>query len=299
MSQLNIFLYGASGQLGQALCSRLTVFPRRYGVYPTRSSFTGATEQALSHILPSVILNAAAFTDVTRAENEPVLAMEVNRDGVAGLAELAKQHNALLVHFSTDYVFDGEGDRPWRESDKPAPLNVYGRSKWAGEQAIIASGCRHLIIRTSWLHSPWRDNFLKAILHQGISCDELQVVCDQVGAPTSALMLAEVTLQAIERALAEPELEGLYHVAASGEVSWFDYARFIFAEAQKMGLELKVSEIKPVPSCAYPTAARRPLNSRLDTTRFRTTFGCELPHWREGVEETLSELLKDNNICKR
>ncbi|WP_162182389.1 dTDP-4-dehydrorhamnose reductase [Aeromonas finlandensis] len=287
MSQLNIFLCGASGQLGQALGSRLTAASWRYEVDFVHSVFSGSNEQVLSHITPSVILNAAAFTDVTRAEKEPALALEVNRDGVARLAELAKQHNALLVHFSTDYVFDGAREQPWKESDKPAPLNVYGQSKWAGEQAIIASGCRHLIIRTSWLHSPWRDNFLKTMLNIGKSRNELQVVCDQVGAPTSALMLADVTLQAIERVLAEPELEGLYNVTASGFVSWFDYACFVFKEAKSIGLIYGVPKVIPIASHDYPGHVLRPSNSRLDTSLFCHRFDIQLPDWREGVRDTL------------
>lgn len=241
----------------------------------------------------AVILNAAAYTDVAGAELVPAQAMRVNCDGVARLAALARQHDALLVHFSTDYVFDGTGERPWRESDQPAPLNAYGQSKWAGEQAIIASGCRYLIIRTSWLHSPWRTNFLKTMLQLAHSRDELQVVCDQVGAPTSAMMLAEVTLQAIDRVLTEPQLEGLYHVAASGAVSWFDYARCIFSEAYASGLIDKVPRLKPITSRDYAGVVNRPLNSRLDTQLFQQHFGVRLPDWREGVTSTLQSLLEE------
>ncbi|MFM5338505.1 dTDP-4-dehydrorhamnose reductase [Aeromonas enteropelogenes] len=240
---------------------------------------------------PSVIINAAAFTDVERAEREPALAWAVNRDGVARLAALAKQHNALLVHFSTDYVFDGTGNHPWRESDKPAPLNVYGQSKWAGEQAIIASGCRYLIIRTSWLHSPWRTNFLKTVLQLAHSRDELQVVCDQIGAPTSAPVLAEVTLQAIESTL--PALEGLYHVTAAGAVSRLDYACFLLKKARAMGLIERVPRVIPVVSHDYPSHVLRPLNSRLDIQLFQQTFSVRLPDWREGVTSTLQALLEE------
>ncbi|MCQ4054021.1 MULTISPECIES: dTDP-4-dehydrorhamnose reductase [Aeromonas] len=292
MSQLNIYLYGSTGQLGQALCSRLRTASWRYTAVPRCSTFSGSIEQVLSHIKPSIILNAAAFTDVTRAEKEPILAMEVNRDGVARLAEIAKQHNALFVHFSTDYVFDGKMDKPWRESDQPAPLNLYGQSKLSGERAIITSGCRHLIIRTSWLHSPWRDNFLKTMLHLGKVHNELQVVCDQVGTPTSALMLAEVTLRAIQRVLAEPKLEGLYHVAASGSVNWFDYACFIFKEAQNIGLISGIPTVIPIKSDAYPSKVARPLNSQLDSRLFSHKFDMVLPDWRDGVRDTLLRLAK-------
>ncbi len=242
---------------------------------------------------PAVILNAAAYTDVAAAEISPTQAMRVNGEGVARLAALAKQHDVLLVHFSTDYVFDGSGHCPWREPDTPAPLNIYGQSKWVGEQAIIASGCRYLIIRTSWLHSPWRTNFLKTMLQLARDRDELQVVRDQVGAPTSAMMLAEVTLMAIDRVLAEPELMGLYHVAASGAVSWFDYARFIFSKAHELGLIEKVPRLKPITSVDYGGVVNRPLNSRLDTQLFSQRFSVHLPDWQVGVSATLQALCEE------
>ncbi|MER0459730.1 dTDP-4-dehydrorhamnose reductase [Aeromonas caviae] len=289
-----ILLLGGSGQLGLALCQLLG----KEGLLLSgraEADFLNPEQlvELVMRLRPRVIINAAAYTSVDLAESEPELAYRVNVQAVASLADAARRVGALLVHFSTDYVFDGYGDSPWREEDKPTPLNVYGLSKWQGEQAILTSGCRHLILRTSWLHSPYRHNFVNTMLRLGQELDSLSVVCDQVGAPTSVAMLAKVTLKAIEQTLVNPALCGLYHVAAGGEVSWFDYARFIFAEAQKLGLELKVGEIKPVPSCDYPATARRPLNSRLNTTRFRTTFGYEFPHWREGVEETLRQLLKE------
>lgn len=287
-----ILLLGGAGQLGLTLSQSLS----KGGV-----SLPGRVEADLLHLRqlsdwvvrlqPRVIINAAAYTSVDLAEGEPELAYRVNVQAVAGLAEVARRVGALLVHFSTDYVFDGSGYEPWREEDRPAPLNVYGLSKLQGEQAILASGCRHLILRTSWLHSPYRHNFVKTMLRLGQERESLSVVCDQIGAPTSAAMLAKVTLMAIEQTLANPALCGLYHVTAMGETSWYDYARFIFAEAKKWGRELKISELNAVPTHTYPTAARRPLNSRLDTTKFRHAFGLELPHWREGVEETLQQLL--------
>ncbi|WP_421241190.1 dTDP-4-dehydrorhamnose reductase [Aeromonas enteropelogenes] len=292
MSQL---LLGA-GQLACALLSASHLANHPFISLP-RECYPGDNDALMQASLlryrSAVILNAAAYTDVAGAELVPAQAMRVNCDGVARLAALARQHDALLVHFSTDYVFDGTGERPWRESDQPAPLNAYGQSKWAGEQAIIASGCRYLIIRTSWLHSPWRTNFLKTMLQLAHSRDELQVVCDQVGAPTSAMMLAEVTLQAIDRVLTEPQLGGLYHVAASGAVSWFDYARCIFSEAYASGLIDKVPRLKPITSLGYAGVVNRPLNSRLDTQLFQQHFGVRLPDWREGVTSTLQALLEE------
>ncbi|WP_368198762.1 dTDP-4-dehydrorhamnose reductase [Aeromonas sp. R7-4] len=287
-----LVLLGGNGQLGWAIRQQLGSVPlsvplRTEGDYLQPERLVALVER----LRPRVIINAAAYTQVDQAETEPALAYQINTQALAALAEVSRRLGALLVHFSTDYVFDGGGDRPWREEDRPNPLNVYGLSKWQGEQAIQASGCHHLILRTSWLHSPYRHNFVKTMLHLGQERASLSVVCDQIGAPTSAAMLARVTLSAIEQTLANPVSCGLYHVTAIGETSWYDYARFIFAEARKGGGELKIRELNAVPTHAYPTAARRPLNSRLDTARFRSTFGLDLPHWREGVEETLHQLL--------
>ncbi|WP_421270464.1 dTDP-4-dehydrorhamnose reductase [Aeromonas taiwanensis] len=293
LGQPYILLLGRSGQLGLALNQ---LIDKKALLLPERADIDFMYPERLPDLVlkfrPAVIINAAAYTQVDEAQIRPELAYTVNTQAVAVLAQAAKRIGALLVHCSTDYVFDGSGDQPWREKDKPAPLNVYGVSKRGGEQAIMASGCRHLIFRTSWLHSPYRQNFLKTMLGLGQERTSITVVCDQIGAPTSAAMLAEVILGAIKQTLANPALCGLYHVTAKGETSWYDYARLIFTEANKMGVSLKVIELKAVLSQAYPSAARRPLNSRLDTTKFCSAFGLELPHWREGVEETLRQLLK-------
>ena len=294
---MQLLLFGGGGQLGQAISSAVSSKCEGWHVTAPRQrecdlDVHAALLEVIVRAQPDVIINAAAYTLVDQAQVVPELAYRVNTQAVAKLADAAKRVGALLVHFSTDYVFDGSGDRSWREEDKPAPLNVYGLSKWQGEQAILASGCRHLIFRTSWLHSPYRQNFLKTMLDLGHERTSLAVVCDQIGGPTSAAMLAEVSLGAIKQTLANPVLCGLYHVTAKGETSWYDYARFIFSEAKKMGASLKVGELKAVLSHAYSAAARRPLNSRLDTTKFCSAFGFELPHWHEGVEETLRQLLK-------
>lgn len=288
-----LVLLGGNGQLGWAIRQQLGSAPllvplRTEGDYLQPERLVALVER----LRPQVIINAAAYTQVDQAETEPELAHQINAQAVAALAEAARRVGALLVHFSTDYVFDGGGSRPWREEDKPAPLNVYGQSKWRGELAVMASGCRHLIFRTSWLHSPYRKNFLKTMLHLGQEKKSLSIVCDQIGAPTSAVMLAKVTLQAIEQTMVNSALCGLYHVAAAGETSWYDYACFIFAEAKALGSEFKLSEVKPIYSPAYPLVAHRPLNSRLDTVKFRAAFGIELPDWRDGVRETLWKILK-------
>lgn len=297
---MNILLFGKNGQLGWALQQELVP---RVGVITVDVDSTeycgdfcnlAGVAETVRLVKPVVIINTAAYTDVAQAEQRPELALQVNAVGVERLAALAKQYDALLVHFSTDYVFDGTGQRPWRESDQPAPLNVYGQSKWAGEQAIIASGCRYLIIRTSWLHSPWRANFLKTMLRLGQERAELQVVCDQVGAPTSASMLAKVTLQAIDKVLAKPELGGLYHVAVRGAVSWYDYAGFMFKEAERLGLITSQPKLMAVASHDYPSVVARPLNSRLDVQRFERNFDLQLPDWRSGVSETLFALSQES-----
>ncbi|MFM4828539.1 dTDP-4-dehydrorhamnose reductase [Aeromonas rivipollensis] len=286
-------LLGGNGQLGWAIRQQLGSVPlsvplRTEGDYLQPERLVALVER----LRPRVIINAAAYTQVDQAETEPALAYQINTQALAALAEVSRRLGALLVHFSTDYVFDGDGNRPWREEDKPSPLNVYGHSKWQGELAVMASGCRHLIFRTSWLHSPYRKNFLKTMLHLGQEKKSLSIVCDQIGAPTSAVMLAKVTLQAIEQTMANSALCGLYHVAAAGETSWYDYACFIFAEAKTLGSEFKLSKVKPIYSPAYPVVAHRPLNSRLDTVKFRAAFGIELPNWRDGVRETLWKILK-------
>lgn len=285
------------GQLGNTFftrshrseCFKISFLDRSY--YPVTDS--DAIAEVIAQDSQKVIINTAALTNVELSERKPVLAGTINCHGVAQLAKLAKKHDLLLVHFSTDYVFDGIGNKSWQESDIPKPLNVYGQSKLLGEQAIIASGCQYLIIRTSWLHSIWRENFLKTMLRLAQSSDELRVVCDQVGAPTSAIMLAEVTLQAVERVLVKPELGGLYHVAASGAVSWYDYARFIFSEAFGLGLIDKMPHLLPVTSKDYGGMVKRPLNSQLDTRLFQQTFDLTLPDWQSGVRSTLQMLLQE------
>jgi dTDP-4-dehydrorhamnose reductase len=288
-----VLILGSNGQLGWTLYQQLKSVPWSVALQ-TRCDFWQPKELIflVERLRPLVIINAAAYTQVEHAEIEPKSAYQVNAHAMVALAKVSRQVGSLLVHFSTDYVFNGVGNKPWREEDKPAPLNVYGFSKLQGEQAILASGCQHLIFRTSWLHSPYRQNFLKTMLHIGQEKKSLSVVCDQIGSPTPAAMLAQVTLRAIDQVLLDSRLCGLYHVAATGETSWYDYACFIFAEARALGIELKVNEVKPVLSHVYPVLATRPLNSRLCTAKFRTAFGIELPDWRDGVRETLRKIIK-------
>lgn len=298
---MRLLLLGASGQLGQAILSTLSFKELGWKIFsPAWDSCdlsNGSTlSEFIDYIQPDIIINAAAYTSVDQAEVESVLAYRVNTQAVAILAEAAKRKDALLVHFSTDYVFDGHGHIPLREEDLPAPLNFYGLSKLLGEQAISASGCNHLILRTSWLHSPYRQNFLKTMLRLGAESSRLFVVCDQIGAPTSAAILADASLVAIKQTLANPMLSGLYHVAAKGEVSWFDYASFIFKESRKMGILDHVPTIIPVETRDYICRASRPLNSRLNTYLFNKTFGFHFPSWQIGVIETLQALAAESLI---
>jgi dTDP-4-dehydrorhamnose reductase len=240
-----------------------------------------------------VIVNAAAYTAVDKAEDEEDLALRINGEAPGVLAQEALALDALLVHYSTDYVFDGSGDRPWVESDATAPLNAYGRTKLAGERAIAAAGGRWLVFRTSWVYADRGGNFPKTMLRLATERETLNVIADQVGAPTSAELLADLSAHAIATALRQPASAGLYHCAASGETSWHGYASFVLEQARALGWALKVpsqAAVHAIPTSSYPTPATRPLNSRLNTQRLRDTFGLHLPDWQHGVLRMLQEI---------
>jgi dTDP-4-dehydrorhamnose reductase len=297
---MKLLLLGKSGQVGWELQRSLAPLGEVLALDSKSTDYCGdltdlaglaATVRAFA---PDVIVNAAAYTAVDKAESEPAQAQRVNAEAVAVLAHEAQQLGAWLVHYSTDYVFDGSGTQPWLETDAVAPLSVYGASKLAGEQAIQASGCNHLIFRTSWVYAARGNNFAKTMLRLAQERDSLNVIADQFGAPTSAELLADVTAHALRSALREPELGGLYHLAASGETSWHSYARFVLKQAEAAGLSLKVSsqQVGAIASSTYPTAAKRPLNSRLNTTKLKNAFALQLPHWQAGVARMLSETLE-------
>jgi dTDP-4-dehydrorhamnose reductase len=231
---------------------------------------------------------------VDRAESEPELARVVNAEAPGMLAREARECGAWLVHYSTDYVFDGSGDRPWTETDDTGPLNVYGRTKLEGEAAVREGGCRHLIFRTSWVYGGGGANFADTMLRLARERESLTVIDDQFGAPTGAELLADVTAHAVRTAFAQPDLGGLYHLAAAGETTWYDYAVFILAFARKAGTALKVAPeaVAPVPTRSFPLPAPRPHNSRLDTSRLRAAFGLRLPPWQDGAARMLAETLK-------
>ena len=295
---MKILLLGKNGQLGWELQRSLAVLgdvvalDRSSTVYCGDLANLAGLAATLRALQPQVIVNAAAYTAVDKAESEPDLARSINAAAPAVLAEEAARSGALLVHYSSDYGFDGSGSRPWAERDAPAPLNVYGQTKLEGEQAIQAAGPNHLILRTSWVYAARGGNFAKTMLRLAAERDTLQVINDQFGAPTGADLLADASAHAIRQLLQRPADAGLYHLAASGETSWYAYAKYVLAQSGRaQGAPEKIATtVQPVPTSSFPTAARRPLNSRLDTTLFQATFGLSLPHWQPGVARMLGEV---------
>lgn len=297
---MNILLLGKNGQVGwelqRALAPLGTVVACDFdSPAPLTADFSRPESLAalVQAVRPDVIVNAAAHTAVDKAESEPDLALALNATAPAVLAREAASLGAWLVHYSTDYVFDGSGHSPRSEDAPTAPLSVYGRTKLAGEQAIAGSGCRHLILRTSWVYAARGGNFAKTMLKLAAERDALNVIADQVGAPTSAELLADVTAHALRQAMAQPALGGLYHCVAGGETTWHAYARLVIEHARAAGVPLKVAAdaVRPIPTSAYPTPAQRPLNSRLDTSRLRGAFNLQLPDWQAGVVRMLTETL--------
>ena len=296
---MKILLLGKNGQVGWELqrslapLGELIALDRHsVGQCGDLSNLAGLADTVRA-IRPDVIVNAAAHTAVDRAESEPELANTLNALAPGVLAQEAAQVGALLVHYSTDYVFDGSGERPWQESDTPAPLSVYGHSKLAGERRIQSAGVRHLIFRTSWVYGARGGNFAKTMLRLAQERERLTVINDQFGAPTGADLLADVTAHAIRQVLAHPQDAGLYHLAAAGATTWHAYAQHVLAQArlEKPTLPIKATEVAPVLTSAFPTPARRPLNSRLSTQHLQSTFGLTLPPWQQGVNRMLAEVL--------
>ena len=297
---MKILLFGKDGQVGWELQRSLAPLGEvlalgSAGEAGLCGSFTDldGLARTVAQVRPDAIVNAAAYTAVDKAESEPELARMVNATAPGVLAKAARQIGAALVHYSTDYVFDGSGSKPWAEVDSTGPLNVYGRTKLEGEQAIVRANPRHLILRSSWIYGSRGSNFAKTMLRLARERDRLTVIDDQLGAPTGADLLADVTAHALPALLADPGKAGLYHVTATGEVSWYGYARFVIGQALRAGAALKagVEQVMPVPTAAFPTPAQRPRNSRLDTARFRQTFGMTLPFWQPGVSRMLEEIL--------
>jgi dTDP-4-dehydrorhamnose reductase len=292
---MKILLLGKGGQVGWELQRSLAPLGTLIAHDFDTADFTQPAQVAalVASVAPDVIVNAAAHTAVDKAESEAEVARLINATTPALVAQEAAKLGALLVHYSTDYVFDGSGTEPRDELAATAPLSVYGVTKLEAEQAIAASGCKHLIFRTSWVYGARGGNFAKTMLKLAAERDALKVINDQVGAPTGADLLADVTAHAIRATLAKPELSGLYHFVAAGQTTWFDYARYVIEWARAQGVAIKVAPeaISAVPTTEYPTPAKRPLNSRLDTRKLQSAFGLSLPHWQAGVERMLTEHL--------
>jgi dTDP-4-dehydrorhamnose reductase len=302
---MKILLLGCNGQVGWELQRALSVLGEVVAL-GSRSennpqglcgSFTDLAGLAWSvqSVRPDVIVNAAAHTAVDKAESEPELARSINALAPAVLAAEAGKLGAWLVHYSTDYVFNGSGSTPWQEADATGPLSVYGQTKLEGEQAVAGTP-KHLIFRTSWVYGARGGNFAKTMLRLAAERESLNVINDQFGAPTSAELLADVTAHALRAAMLQPALAGLYHCVAGGETSWHGYARFVLETAQGLGWNLKAgpAQVGATSTASYPTPAQRPLNSRLNTSKLQQAFGLHLPQWQQGVARMLIEITGKN-----
>ena len=297
---MKILLLGKNGQVGWELQRSLAPLGEVIALGSDSVQWCGnfldlaGIEATVRAIAPDVIVNAAAYTAVDKAETDSDACRTVNALAPGVLAAVAAETGALLVHYSTDYVFDGSGSAPRGESAPTAPLSVYGSTKLEGEQAIASSGCRYLIFRTCWVYAARGGNFAKTMLRLACERDRLSVVADQIGAPTCAELIADVTAHAIRAARTQPALSGIYHLAAAGETSWHAYARYVIDVARQAGAQIKVANeaIAAVDSTAFPAPAARPKNSRLDTTKLQAAFALTLPDWRLGVARMLGEILE-------
>ena len=296
---MKILLLGKNGQLGWELQRSLAPLGELVALDRHSQNLCGdltnlqGLAQMVQALRPDLIVNAAAHTAVDKAESEPELARAINALAAGVLAQEANRIGAWLIHYSTDYVFDGSGNRPWNETDTPAPLSVYGQTKLEGERLIQAAGAKHLIFRTSWVYAARGGNFAKTMLRLAQERERLTVIDDQWGAPTGAELLADVTAHAIRQVLQRPQDAGIYHLAANGETTWNGYAKHVLDQAAlaQPAIKLVAKEVAAVPTSAFPTPARRPHNSRLDTGKLQATFGLCLPPWQQGVDRMLAEIL--------
>lgn len=294
-----LLLLGKGGQVGWELQRSLAPLGEVVALGRAEAPLTDLDHlrEQVRRFQPHVVVNAAAYTAVDRAEAEPELAHTTNALAPEALAQAAREVGAWMVHYSTDYVFNGSGSQPWQETDATGPLNVYGRTKLEGEQRVAAACPQHVILRTSWVYAARGGNFVRTMLRLAQEREQLQVVNDQHGAPTGAELIADTTAHTVRQLLHSPEgqaqLAGIYHLAAGGETTWHGYASCAIERARALRPDLpwRVQAVAPVPSSAFATAAQRPLNSRLDTTRLQDTFGLHLPHWQAGVDRLLAEIL--------
>ena len=296
---MKILLLGKNGQVGwelqralQPLGTVIALDRKGEGGLVGDLSDLQGLRRTLCDLRPDVVVNAAAYTAVDKAESEPALARRINTEAPEVIARCVAKLGGWMVHYSTDYVFDGSGSQSWREGDPTGPLCVYGQSKLEGECAIQASGCKHLIFRTSWVYAARGGNFAKTMLRLAAEREELRVIDDQIGAPTGAELIADVTALTLRTAQNRPETSGLYHLAAAGEVSWHGYAALVIEQARLRGIPLSVQRIIPIATHEYPTPAQRPLNSRLDCQKLKSTFRLNLPGWQAGLNRMLIEIEK-------
>ncbi|MDD1984019.1 dTDP-4-dehydrorhamnose reductase [Pseudomonas asiatica] len=299
---MKILLLGKNGQVGWELQRALSVLGEVVALdrHPTETPYgqlagdlsdVESLRQTIRKVAPQAIVNAAAYTAVDKAETERDLAHTVNALASQVMAEEAKRLDAWLVHYSTDYVFDGSGSAPWQETDTVAPVNYYGVTKLQGEQLIAASGCKYLIFRTSWVYAARGNNFAKTMLRLAKDRETLNVIADQFGAPTGAELLADVAVMALQQAWHKPELSGVYHLAPAGVTSWHAYAKYVIEFARNHGEQLAVKAVNPIATTEFPTPANRPLNSRLNTAKLCNAFSLHLPDWQNGVTRMLMEVL--------
>lgn len=286
----DVLVFGSEGQVSRSLKD---YFPDANFINRSQCDL-GHKEQimaTLEKFRPKIVINPAAYTQVDLAEDEPDKAFAINANAPGAISKWCQSAGASLIHFSTDYVFSGDSITPWEESDLTQPLCVYGASKRKGEEAIEKSGCHFYILRTSWVFSPFGKNFVKTMIALGQSRDEICVVADQIGAPTSALDLA----MAIKQICDHPDFfkkSGIYHITNSGEVSWYGFAQAIFSSLREKNFLLKVASVEPIATSAYPTKAKRPLNSRLNNSKLKEDFSIELGEWRVALNEVLEQLLE-------
>ena len=302
-----ILLIGANGQVGWELVQTLSTLGEltattRSGSSPVVANCrpldltdANAIRACVADVQPQLIVNAAAYTAVDQAESDMEMANWINADSVAIIAESAKQIDAGVVHYSTDYVFNGDGDQPFREDAPTGPLGAYGASKLAGEEALRSVGVDHLILRVSWVYGVHGKNFVKTMLRLGLERPELSIVADQIGAPTSARAIAEATAHILAQAKSDfasflGQVGGTYHFACQGETSWHEFASEIFRLANDSNVPLSVQSVKPIPTADYPTPAKRPLNSRMDCSKLRETFGIVGPKWQDALQATFANL---------
>ena len=300
---MKILLLGQGGQVGWELQRALAPLGEVVGVDHDATQNPGRLHgdfsqpeklaETVAAVRPDLIVNAAAHTAVDKAESEPDLARALNATAPGVLARCAAETGAWLLHYSTDYVFDGSGTDARGEDAPTGPLSVYGQTKLEGEDLIRASGCKHLILRTSWVYGARGGNFAKTMLRLAGERERLTVIDDQIGAPTGADLLADLSAHLLRTVTSQPDLDlsGTYHAVAAGETNWHGYASFVIERARALGVELKVQAIDPVPTSAFPTPAQRPHNSRLSTAKLQAAFGLRLPHWQQGVERMLTEVL--------